>query len=241
MLTPLEEKNQQDFHEARKAGLGGSDIGAMYSLSYGCARALQYDKRDVPQDYQKDETPAMERGTMLQAPTIELYRRRTGRKVLTHEPMLYRMHPEHSHMLVHLDGLVVEAPPHKGMGVLECEVLSQFNFRKQKRDGLDLAYILQVQHALAVTDLTWGSYAILCPDPWELIWFDVERDQSLIDKLIEDEATFWASVQNGPYKDRLDPKDRRCGVCPWRRTCQGEALVTVASKEDSADLPRDES
>jgi predicted phage-related endonuclease len=238
-MIPLEEKR---FQEERRAGLGGSDPGAMYSLGYGCGRALQYDKRGVEADYQKDETAAMERGKMLEPVVVELYRQRTGRKVITSAPMLYRTHPEHSYMLVHLDGLIHEAAGHSGMGVLEAKVLSQFNFRKQRRDGLDMSYILQVQHALAVTGLSWGSYAILCPDPWELIWFDVDRDNSLIAKLIEDEAEFWASVQNGPYKDRLDAKDRRCGVCPWRKTCQGSAFVGVVSKEDQkAELPVDES
>jgi predicted phage-related endonuclease len=158
--------------------------------------------------------------------------------------MMYRVHPIHKYMLVHLDGLIVAAEGryHDSMGVLEAKVLSQFNFRKQKREGLDMSYILQVQHALAVTGLSWGSYAILCPDPWELVWFDVQRDDALISKLIEDEGDFWRTIENGPYKDRLDPKDRRCGVCPWRRTCQGEALVSVtASKEDGVELPRDES
>src|ERR1041384_8849475 len=135
-MIPLEEKEKQ-FQDERRAGLGGSDAGAMYSIGYGCARALQYEKRGVEADYQKDETAAMERGKLLEPIVVDLYRQRTGRRVITHAPLLYRVPPIHAHMLVHLDGLVVEGEGHEGMGALEAKVLSQFNFRKQKRDGLD--------------------------------------------------------------------------------------------------------
>ncbi len=220
---------ERQFQEERKNGLGSSDCPGVYSIGYHCGRALQYDKRDVPQDYPKDETAAMERGTMLQAPTIDLYRKRTGRKVITHAPMLHRTHTLYPHMLVHVDGLIVEALGHTGMGVLEAKVLSNFNFRKQRRDGLDLAYILQVQHALAVTGLTWGSYAILCPDPWELIWFDVERDQSLIDKLIEDEGGGRAKAR----RQYLQAKKRKRQMRDW----SGMTLSCRSSRKSRKSRP----
>ncbi len=239
-MTDKDNPNSREraFREERKTGLGGSDIGDMYSLGYGCARELQYEKRGVVPDFPREETSAMERGKLLEPVAIEVYRGRTGRRAVQ-DGELYR-HDDYHWMLVHPDGMILD-PKKPGAGVLEIKVLGWHSFARQKREGLEESYILQLQHSMAVTGCQWGSFGILCLEPWQFLWFDVDQDEALIARLIEDEAIFWGKVKNGPWIEKLDPKDFRCGKCPYRRTCQGEALIQAFIKDDGADLPRDDS
>ena len=252
--------SEKELQAERSTGLGGSDIGAMYSLGYGCVRALMYEKRGTPVDYPKEETGPMERGKLLEPVAVELYRRRTGRSVDCGPAPIRRK--DAPWMLVHPDGIITEtcgrgpieatssatknlfdasSPRPRGPGILETKVLGPWSFRRQKREGLSEEYILQLQHAMAVTGWTWGSFGILCLEPWDFLWFDINRDDELIARLIEDEAEFWSKVQNGPWVEKLDPKDPRCGKCPWRRTCQGEILFEAPPADERLELPRDES
>ena len=233
-----ERVQQLKLQAERRTGLGGSHIAAMYSIGYGCARALQYDRRGTPEDYPKEETAEMERGRLLEPIALEVYKLRTGRSAKP-DGSLYR-HPDHPWMVVRPDGWTGKQGAEIG-GVLEFKVLGQWSFRRQKRQGLEEAYILQMQHAMCVLDAKGGSVGILCLEPWQFIWFDVERNEEFIRRLIEDEAEFWSKVQNGPWVEKLNPKDPRCGKCPWRRTCQGEILFEAPPQDERLELPRDES
>lgn len=220
--------DRKKFLEERKGGLGGSDISAMYNMEFGCRRALEYDKLGIPEDFMKTGA-ALERGEMIEPITRQMYERKTGRQTELVEQM---MHPQYPWMRVHMDAIAID-PLRHGEGYAEFKSCDRWVMRQFKAVGVRQGIILQVQHGLSVSGLTWGSFGILCLDPWEFQWFDVERDEAMIAELIRDEKEFWNNLQGreAPIAELLPEKDKRCYSCSWRRTCKGEWFLSQIPKD----------
>lgn len=234
MMTPNE---RAEFLAERRQGIGGSDAASLFDLPpYGCRRKLWYDKRGEPQDFPFHGNAHTERGHRLEPVAADLFAEATGRRLTVstceHRPP----------MLVNVDRLIRREPDGKGLGVLEIKCPSRFEFARVKREGLPEAYILQLQHAFAVTGYRWGAFAVLCADPWEFIHFEVKRDDAICRRLEDECNRFWRLVENGPAPDRLAPESPQCKSCPWRTTCQGAALhASVEEHEVGEPLPADDS
>jgi hypothetical protein len=131
-------------------------------------------------------------------------------------------------MVVHVDG-ETDDPLKPGPGYSEFKCVNRFAMKKYKKEGIRDEYILQLNHGMAVKDYQWGSFGILCLDPWEFKWFDCDRDQELIDRLIQDEFALWQRIKLGVAPEPLeDIKDRRCSTCQWRRSCRGKDLSEMS-------------
>ncbi len=216
------------FHEERLSGCGGSDMGALYNLGFGCRRKMWYEKTKTKEDFPKVLTPELERGHYIEPVIRDLYEAKTGRDVRIVKEML--RHPIHEYMVNHPDGKIEETDNRPGAGIFEAKCVNRFIMKRFKKEGIRDEYVLQVQQGLYVSGLQWGSYAILCLDPWEFAWFDVTRDSAIIDRLIEDTGIFWALVQNGQIPEPLpDIHDKRCNVCQWRRSCRGADMAAGLS------------
>ena len=220
--------DRKKFLEERKGGLGGSDISALFNLEFGCRRALEYDKCGIPEDFQKTGA-ALERGEMMEPVIRQMYERKTGRETWLIEQL---QHPQFPWMRVHMDA-VVKDPLKIGDGYAEFKSCDRWVMRQFKQVGVRQGIILQVQHGLAVSGLKWGSFGILCLDPWEFQWFDVERDEAIISELIREETYFWNKLEaeKAPSADILPEKDKRCYTCSWRRTCKGEWFLSQIPKD----------
>lgn len=212
---------EQDLRIERAGAIGASDAGALYNLDFGCRRRLVYRLRGAPKDFPDILTAALERGKYLEPVVRRLYRDRTQR---TLDPRGVIAHPDRPWMVCHQDDSV-EAPERAGPGTGEYKVVHWKVMKGFKKEGIRESIILQMAHSLAITGGSWGSFGVLCPEPWEFLWFDVERDQTLIDKYLADLDEFWGIAQNGPFPEALPATDKRCQTCPWRRTCQGELLA----------------
>ena len=249
-MTTLAER--EAWLAVRRRGLGGSDMHHVFSEQpYGCARRLWFDKRGTPADFPEEETAVMQRGTRLEDLVADLYAERTGRTVERRDTIVSDAHPW---ARVNLDRAISADGPERegarqmvaalGPGALEIKTHNEWAFRTVKRQGLQAAHIWQLQHALFVTGYAWGAYAVLHPDSWQMLHFDVERDAALIAVIAEAGERFWRMVEHGPLPDALPEIDRRCKTCPWRRQCRGDALMAAAGplgKEDTgAALDQDE-
>lgn len=216
--------------EERKSCIGGSDLANVMSLEpYGCAKRLWLQKRDVKPDYPLITTEAMERGTRLEDVAAGMYTENTGR-TLRMSNLTHRL-GDYPWAAVHIDRHIV-AENGGGPGVLELKTASTYAFKKMLAEGLPLGYIAQLQWGMHVKGWGWGSFGILSLSPFELVPFDVDYDEDLAQGLFDQAQTFWRMVENGPEPERLEPKDRRCQQCPWRRQCQGEALLEQIKGEE---------
>jgi predicted phage-related endonuclease len=233
------------FLEERRTGIGGSDIASIFNVGYGCRRRLWYDKRGVEPDFLREETKAMRLGQLMEPWFADEYREATGRMV---EPRFFQFrHQDHRELTVHVDRVVfkdlvkrgefydsvhINTPDRDNPGVLEIKSTGRAAFYKYKREGLPDDYILQLQHGMLVTDATWGSFAIGSRDSGDLLWWDVDADMVIHQRILEEGPAFWAIVQNGPIPDALEPEDRRCQRCEYRVTCHGAAFVPQDEPSD---------
>lgn len=228
------EAEAQAFREKRRSGIGGSDVHHLFNLEpYGCARRLFYQKSGVAPDYLPKNVALFERGHVLEPIIVTEYLRKTGRSGELHKETIYSERcPE---MFVHLDYLIYNEA---GVaGVLEAKSAGREVFAKIKREGIPAGYALQLQDQMHVSGLTWGAFAVLWPDGWDMLRFDVEYDVE-IGQMIEHEARkFWVRVQTGDAPDRLKPSDKRCKSCEYRTSCQGAAMLEGVQDSDAKDLP----
>lgn len=229
----IETQVAADLHAERRGVLGGSDIGALYNLDWGCRRRLKYEKSGVTPDFPEKYRPEFERGHYIEPVIAQLYADKTRRKV----DLAPRMqHPNYPHMIVHMDRIIHD-PGKVGPGYLEIKCVNWRTFKKFKDSGIHESYILQVQHGLAVTGYTWGSYAILCLDPWQFSYFDVDRDENLVQTLIDDEKAFMAGISGDKDEQRLPMPDKRCFECTYRHTCQQVLGEYDKIEGDLLDMP----
>jgi len=186
MALTLEQK------EARKSGIGGSDAAAVVGLSpFKTPFQLYCEKRgEVPEN--EEETLAMKFGTLLEEPIVSHYCDVTGRQV-RRQPMT--AHTDHPFMLANIDRQILKDP--RGPGILEVKTTNEWSGRGiHTENDIPDHYFIQAQHYLAVYGYDWASLAILIGGQ-RFVWFDVQREQAVIDELIRQEAAFWERVQAG--------------------------------------------
>jgi len=219
--------------EARRQGVGGSDIGAMFNLEpYGCQRMLWYDKRNQEPDYPRKEGGVLDRGHALEPVIAEQFTKDYGLKVRNVNQI--KQHKTEHWALANLDRKV------EGEDILlECKTAGREIFHRIKRDGIPEHYIMQVQQYLWITGYKKAILAILWADGWKFLYEEIEADPN-IHRLIQDTGRwFWRMVTEGGIPDRLDPNDKRCQTCIFRTTCQGQALldkIDDATGEEIVDM-----
>ena len=217
----------------RRQGIGGSDIHHLLGIEpYGCARYLFQDKRGDEPDYPILSEGAIKRGNKMENLIVDEYVEVTGNKV--RKVLKTLEHKDYKWARVHLDGEIVGND--KGPGVLECKSVGRNMFLHIKQEGIPSSWLLQMQHGMFITGRSWASIAVLWAEQWEFITFDVDRDDELIDSIIKAGERFWKQVEFGPAPDRLDINDKRCKRCPYRTSCQGEALLESVKYDDDIEF-----
>lgn len=216
-------QTREEFLAERRTGIGSSDAAAMFSLGYGCHRRLVYQKRNTPPDYEEIDKFVFRRGNALEPIVAQEYAEETGRSLSATGII---RNSEYPYLMVHADRLILRSPERgETIGILEIKTSGREVFRNLQRNGMADEHTLQVQWALMVSGLTWGSYVNLHPDSFERVWFDIEPLPDIHQELLAQAIDTWKMVENGPLPDRLDPTDKRCFRCEFRKSCQGEAMM----------------
>jgi predicted phage-related endonuclease len=214
----------------RKQYIGGSDLGSVVNAPpYGCARKLWYQKRGIEPDYAIEFKGHLIRGTKLEPLIVEEYVAKTGKKVRRRESVK----GEAAHEFGLVDRIILNDL--RGPGVLECKSANERNFRKFIKEGLPLAYRLQIQWYIGHAGYQWGAFAVLEPSNWRFETFEVDFDAEAFQMVREIVADFWEMVQGNGEPDRLPVSDKRCQSCEWRHSCQGVALLEAVDAADTGD------
>lgn len=212
----------EEFLEARKSFVGGSDIPSVKNIGrYACSRKLGYDKLGHHKDFDDSGRMEFRRGRRLEGIAANYYAEVTGRETWVTDT--FRV-PGKPHLAANLDRLIAKqgTKPGENDGYLEIKVMGRFAFIKAKKEGLIDDYILQIQYGMAVADCSWGAFAIYCPDTDELLHWDVEADRALGEHLLEAADDWWqfhkeCNVLPEPLPEGSAP----CDGCPWALTCRG--------------------
>lgn len=180
--------SRAEWLEWRRKGIGGSDAAAVAGVSrWKSPVAVWMDKTGQIEHEEAGEAAYW--GNTLEEVVAKEFTIRTGLKVRKNNNML--QHPEYPFMLANVDREIV------GQKVgLECKTTSIFNKDEWADDKVPDAYYIQCQHYMAVTGYTGWWIACLIGGN-QFVHKLVERDQELIDQLIQIETEFWQHVVDG--------------------------------------------
>ena len=189
LLVSTANMGYEDWLTLRKCGIGGSDAAAVCGLSRWKSPVEVW----LEKTEQAESKPAGESaywGSVLEPIVRAEFIKRTDLPVKELKAIL--QHPDHSFMLANVDGLVDD--PEHGTGIFEAKTANEYA-AKDWEDGLPDEYVLQIQHYLAVTGLSFAYVAVLIGGD-KFKWQFVPRNESVISMLIELEGHFWSSVVN---------------------------------------------
>ena len=145
---------------------------------------------NLPKIDPNDESSPMYWGTILEPIVAAHYTKRTGHKVRRINAVLQHPEPDKSWMLANIDYSVVGSDE---VQILECKTAGEFGSRLW-RDGVPEYIQCQVQHQMAVTGKKVVDVCVLICGQ-EIRVYRIERDDELIDRLIELERQFWHYVE----------------------------------------------
>lgn len=225
MSTVIDETTARaDWLEARRTGIGGSDVAAILGLSRWSTPLDVYLQK-------RGETPstpdnnAMRWGRYLEPAVRQAYADETGRVVRVPEAML--RHPRHEFMVANIDGF---------SGDREAGDLRLFEAKTARvatdwgepgTDEIPQAYMLQVQHYMIVTAAPVTDVAVLIGGS-DFRIYEVPADRELQDMLIEAEAEFWLRVQRGEPPEPVSYADMQAR---YGRASQSASVVASVNVE----------
>lgn len=177
----------EEWKQQRRKGIGGSDAAAALGLSRWKSPLRLYLEKigEIESDV---DTEAAYWGNILEDIVAKEFEKRTGKKTQRVNAIL--IHPVHEWMIANIDRKVVGES-----AILECKTTSTWNKDEWKDDEIPQEYIIQLQHYLAVTGYEKAYIAVLIGGN-KFVWKELERDEELINMIIEGEQRFWEMVEN---------------------------------------------
>lgn len=177
-----------EWLEARREGIGGSDVGVIAGLSrYKSPMMLYLDKIGELQDQEAGE--AAQWGHKLEAVVADEFKARTGFHVQRRNAIL--QHEDYPFMLANVDRLV--RTPEGEWGVLECKTASEYKKGDWEGENVPETYYLQLQHYLFVTGYKFGYLAVLIGGN-KYRQYKVVADPEIHEFLVQLESNFWSMV-----------------------------------------------
>ncbi|WP_404475730.1 YqaJ viral recombinase family protein [Staphylococcus pseudoxylosus] len=188
-----------DWLNARKSGIGGSDVGSILGVNKWKSLIQLYFEKigEVKEPVLHNEYIYW--GNVLEDIVAQEFSKRTGKKVRRVNKMF--RHPKYDFMIANIDRSVVGEE-----SLLECKTTSEFNKDKWEDDEIPSSYLAQVQHYLAVTGYKKAYIAVLIGGN-RFIWKEIERDEELINLIIDKEKDFWERYILGNEIPDMDGSD----------------------------------
>ena len=186
-MKQFKEQNITDFTRAdwlelRQKGIGGSDAGAILGLNkWKTPFEVYMDKVEPIEDNGAGEAAYW--GNQLEDMVAREFTVRTGKKVRRNNRMMTSI--AYPFMLANIDREIVGED-----AILECKTANAYAVKDWEDGKVPPSYIIQGQHYLAVTGKQKIYYAVLIGGQ-KFYWCEFERDEELIQILIEREFNFW--------------------------------------------------
>ena len=173
---------RDEWLQARKQGIGGSDAAAIVGLDpWRSSFDVYADKLGLRPEIPDNE--AMRQGRDLEQYVAERFMEATGKKVRRRNAML--QHPEYPFMIANIDRFVIG----ENAG-LECKTTSMLNKAKFSQGEFPPNYYVQCVHYMAVTGAERWYLAVLVLNKSFHV-FTIERDEAEVQALIAAEKDFW--------------------------------------------------
>jgi putative phage-type endonuclease len=180
--------DRAEFLQRRKSGIGGSDVAAVMGVSkYRTPVDIWRDK--ISDEINLESNDILDLASYLEEYTAQRYAAVAGHKVrrLTKE----LIHKDFPFLKSNIDREI--CLDKRGVGILECKALSNFNFRKVEMYGLPDDYTAQIQHQFLTGNgvYKWGAFAIINRDNGKLLTFEILPDLEFHKEIIRICVPFW--------------------------------------------------
>ncbi|OPX04931.1 YqaJ viral recombinase family protein [Geobacillus sp. LEMMY01] len=225
ILANTNEMSHEEWLQARRKGIGGSDAAAIAGLNKWKSPVAVYLEKIGQAPEENVNSEAAYWGTILEDIVAQEFSRRTGLKVRRRNAIL--RHPEYPFMIANVDRLIVGRK--EG---LECKTASEHLKDEWKNDEVPAQYLIQCQHYMAITGFDSWWVAVLIGGN-KFIYKKIERDEEIIQYLIEIELNFWNNhvlKKNPPMFDGSDASSELL-----------KALYPTAKFDEEIELPPDAS
>ncbi|RAU21098.1 endonuclease [Paramagnetospirillum kuznetsovii] len=174
-----------DWHSARAQGIGGSDANIIASDDPDKILRLFREKRNEIEPEDLSRVLPVQMGTCSEDLNRYWFQTETGIAVETiAKPFV---HSTHKWMRCNVDGMTVAA-------VFEAKHVNQY--KAGHGDEVIATYYPQCQHLMEVTQMPLCYLSVFFgTTTWE--YYEIQRDDAYIAKLVDAEADFWDCVQTG--------------------------------------------
>lgn len=215
-----------EWLQERSKGIGGSDASIILGLNkYKTAFELWLEKTGQTEPVEIDNE-AIYWGNQMEDVVAKEFEKRTGKKVRRRNYMF--SHPDYHFIKANLDREVM-----KESAILECKTASAYLKGEWDGDEIPAEYLVQVQHYLGVTGKDKAYIAVLIGGN-QFIWKEIERDDELINMIIDAEVNFWKTHVLGGVPPELDGSSAAEQYLKERYDCaqEGKEIVLPSSYKE---------
>ena len=175
MATAIAPSIEQQWHEERRKGIGGSEVHHLFPAlnladkddtgsRYGCPRRLSYEKLGIEPDYQytPETLRLFERGHIMEEYAADRYMEKA--KVRVFRSAKSWTSPNHPFMRCFIDRRIKKQIGLDGVmfiRVLECKSANEHVANRMEVEGLPISYALQIQHSIECTQSDAGAFAVI--------------------------------------------------------------------------------
>ncbi len=187
IIAKTKDMPRKQWLQLRKQGIGGSDAGAILGVNpYSSPMDIYINKVKDDVDIDDYDNESMRLGRDLEAYVAERFCEETGLKVRRSNNMY--VHKDYPFMIADVDRLVVGKE--NGFIGLECKTASPYSADKWRDGQIPAHYLAQCYHYMAVLDADAWYIAVVIYGK-EFKYIKIERDEEIINNLIQIEKTFW--------------------------------------------------
>ena len=193
-LVNTKSLSREEWLAVRKQGIGSSDAAAACGihpyLSMLELWMIKTGRMSSDIDQSIEGYSPLYWGNTLEPMVAKYYQEHTGNKVRRVNAILQHPDPDKHFMLANLDYAITGCTEAQ---ILECKTAGEHGAKLWKH-GVPLYVTCQVQHQLAVTGKTAAHICVLlCGHEAKI--YKVERDERLIESIMEHEREFWQYVE----------------------------------------------
>lgn len=182
-LVSTKEMEKTEWLRYRKLGIGGSDAGAVCGLNPYKTAMEVYQEKISDHVEELPDSEEMRQGRELEDYVARRFMEATGKKVRRANFMF--QHEEFPFMLADVDRMIVG----ENAG-LECKTASPYMKDKWEDGKIPMHYQLQCYHYMAVTGADHWYLAVVIYGR-EFKYYRIDREEEIIQNLIQIEADFW--------------------------------------------------
>ena len=193
-LVNTKDLSREDWLQVRKQGIGSSDAAAACGihpyLSMLELWMIKTGRMESSIDESLEGYSPLYWGNTLEPMVAKYYQEHTGNKVRRVNAILQHPDPDKHFMLANLDYAITGSDE---VQILECKTAGEHGAKLWKH-GVPLYVTCQVQHQLAVTGKQAAHICVLlCGHEAKI--YKVERDERLIESIMQHERLFWQYVE----------------------------------------------